>query len=1399
MLKRIICLFLVFIFVLPNLFQPKLRDVKAQPDGPQAEVHASLHNDTSLPLAQLAAQAGMRQRQPLNAEEAPPALRIPRDVQGYRAEGDDAVQLAPVLPRMPATLADFEGVGNVDFVMPPDTQGDIGFDPLTGTKYYVQWVNLSYQIWDVTNPATPVSLLGPLSGDSLWNGFGGACETTNDGDPITLFDPLAKRWLMSQFAFPNGSAMGPFYQCIAISQTANPTGAWHRYAFLASNTKMNDYPKFGVWPDAFYMTVNQFVGTNWGGAGVFAFERSRMLAGQPASMVYFDLFAVNPNIGGMLPADLDGLTPPPAGTPGLFAEVDDASWVGPQDAIRLWEFDVDWNNPSNATFGNAAGSAPAIANVYLPVNSFDLLPCVVSGSSLCIPQPGTTMKLDSLGDRAMYRLAYRNFGTHQSLVFNHTVRADGSDRAGVRWYELRNSGSGWILAQQSTFAPGDGLYRWMGSAAMDAVGNIALGYSRGSLTTFASIAATGRLADDAAGQMTQGELLLKAGAGSQTGGSRWGDYSMMAVDPQDDCTFWFTSEYMAATSNNAWHTRINAFRFDSCTGMAVGEISGQVTNAATGAPIVGAVARSNGYESLTGSDGRYVLTLPVGTYTVEVSAYGYASQSAAGLDVTETGVITRDFSLTALPQTMVHGVVYENGTHGWPLYARLDVTADNYAHTVYSDPLDGSYSLDLMQGVVYQFSVIPVLDGYIDADTMVTTAGVDQTVDFPMTVDMLACMAPGYRFESGLAEDFASHMLPAGWQVTDETGTGAVWVFDSSRPNQTGGLGGYAMADSDKALTIDMTTALVSPSVDFSGESTVALQFSYDYYDYFATSEAAYVDISINAGEWQNVWVRNTIDRGPKTANIDLTALAAGQPDVRMRFRYANANYSWYWQVDNILLGTPLCMAQPGGLVAGVVADAQTLDGISGASIRSDDGSETISFIPSGDERFASLYFLFQPLASSLEEHMISSVGVANYPDYPLQVNVAENMVTWQDFYLGAAFLSVTPTSLLFDLEANAVGSDSFTIENVGLLAADVTLQAVLTSQYQASAVMENPTAVVKPFKQGFADAEILKLPAETLYPAWGSVTVLEHWPSPLKQTWAVLPVQNGRVWLSSSGTGWNGANQLYYYDPSDWSGMEEFAYDWQPYYGPADVTWDVSRNVAWAADVERGGAYCMRAVDLENGQTDEKICPQGLLGSPRGLAYDPLSDTFFAGGWNDGMVYRFNRQGEVLQAQWLRHAVAGLAYHPISRRLYVMVNASPTKLVVIDTADEDWPVLGEMRLDNWFLDYGGAGIELDCSGNLWAVDQRANRVYQLDVGETSGVCALDTAPWLTITPDSFNIAVGSSQVVEVVVDSSGMRPGVYLARIQVLEDTPYTVSDLLVRLVVDGGWPKMYLPIIRR
>lgn len=698
-------------------------------------VSSDVHHDTSLPLKELAAAwQGKEPQTPLSPEainrQLPNKAYDPKfvaqlkelglDVNEFIAplqEGDGIVQSLSGVPyapdSMPPTILNWMGNTNIEGYYPPDTNGDIGYDPVTQKKFYMQWVNVRFAIWDVTS-GTPVMVVSPTLGNALWAGFGGACETSNDGDPIVLFDQLANRWLASQFALPNYPS-GPYYQCIAISQSGDPTGSWYRYAFVASNTKMNDYPHFGIWPDAYYMSVNQFTGgSSWGGAGAFAFERARMLSGLSAQMIYFDLFSANADYGGQLPADWDGITQPPANSPGYFFEVDDnvGSPALGADAMRIWKFHVDWVTPANSTFGINGTS-----NYTVPVASFDMLPCTLSGSRSCIPQLGTSVQLDGIGDRLMHRAAYRNINGQEVVVMNHTVNAGGG-RAGVRWYEVRDIATAPVIYQQGTYAPDDGLYRWMGSIAMDHVGNIAAGFSASSSAVNPSIHYAGRLASDPLGVLAQGHAVIITGTGSQTGSaSRWGDYSSLTIDPVDDCTFYYTTEYLTTTSSVGWIGRIASFKFPNCSIGPQGAIAGKVTSAATSNPIVGARIDASSSPTLTYSafangSGDYALIVPSGVaYTVTGSAYGYLPASFSNVNVVSGTTTTQNISLTVAPTYVISGYVRDSATTD-PLWATVSVIGTPYNPpfaSVQTDPNTGFYSMTVAGGQSYTLTASALL------------------------------------------------------------------------------------------------------------------------------------------------------------------------------------------------------------------------------------------------------------------------------------------------------------------------------------------------------------------------------------------------------------------------------------------------------------------------------------------------------------------------------------------------------------------------------------------------------------------------------------------------------------------------------------------------------------------
>lgn len=438
------------------------------------------------------------------------------------------------------------GVGNGDYgftpnAAPPDTNGAVG------ATQYVQWVNESFAVFDKTSGAIAAGF--PKTGNTLWAGFknpdgtASNCATRNDGDPIVAYDKAAGRWVLTQFSVPSG---GPYEQCVAVSTTSDATGTYNRYSFNYGTSQFNDYPKLGVWPDAYYITYNIFNNAQtFAGAKLCALDRAKMLTGAAATQQCFQL---STSYGGVLPPDLDGATAPPAGAPAPFLNFT-------SNALNLWRFHVDFATPANTTL-----TSP----VNIPVNAFT----EACGGGTCIPQQGTSNQLDSLADRLMFRLAYRNFTGHESLVVNHAVKVSGTKRSevdGIRWYELRSVTSGTpTVFQQGTYAPDAGTSRWMGSIAMDKVGNIAVAYSASSSSLYPSIRFAARAAVDALGTLGAESTIL-TGTGAQTGTlHRWGDYSALTLDPTDDCTFFYTTEYKKANGTFDWSTRIASFKLAGC-------------------------------------------------------------------------------------------------------------------------------------------------------------------------------------------------------------------------------------------------------------------------------------------------------------------------------------------------------------------------------------------------------------------------------------------------------------------------------------------------------------------------------------------------------------------------------------------------------------------------------------------------------------------------------------------------------------------------------------------------------------------------------------------------------------------------------------------------------------------
>jgi hypothetical protein len=605
----------------------------------------------------------------------PPALAVRREVRepatpkpptdtptrGFMQSFSGPVLSAPT----PTGVSwDGVGVGLAGFIPssnPPDTNGRVG------AKQYVQWNNTSFAVF---NKTTGALLFGPAAGNTLFQSLGGVCATHNDGDPVVAFDILAGRWILSQFVV--GADPEFSHQCVAVSQTEDATGAYFLYDFVTDPANFVDYPKIGVWPDGYYMSGHVFnsTGTAFLAGRIFVFEREKMLKGLPARQLQADLkrYANKPQFG-FLPSDLDSLTPPPAGEAAFV--------IGPHPTST--------NRLASARVAVTWGGAPRIRlTESLIAETWGIPPCVndtdAGDHRDCVPEPAPAVPgdyIDNLDFRLMYRLAYRNFGgspVQESLVGNVTVKGGNSNpnHGAIRWYEFRNAGNSTTtptVFQASTYDP-DSAYRWLGSIAMDKDHNIALGYSKSSLSVIPSIWITGRLATDAPNTLGT-EAQVQAGSGvQQGGGNRWGDYSAMTLDPVDQCTFYYTNEYLKTNGAFNWSARIASYRFPSCTSApAWGTLTGTVRSSPSNATLSGVIVTlSNGYAGATNARGVYSFLVPPGTYTATAADADRnctsASPPSPTVTITSGGTTTQNFSMVGTSNLQENGVAIDDATSG---------------------------------------------------------------------------------------------------------------------------------------------------------------------------------------------------------------------------------------------------------------------------------------------------------------------------------------------------------------------------------------------------------------------------------------------------------------------------------------------------------------------------------------------------------------------------------------------------------------------------------------------------------------------------------------------------------------------------------------------------------------
>jgi Secretion system C-terminal sorting domain/Viral BACON domain len=796
------------------------------------------------------------------------------------------------LPSNSAPIQNFEGIGNLSGVYPPDTQGDVGPDK------YIQVVNMNFAVYSKTGTI----ILGPAAISTIFAGIPPPWNGTNSGDPVVLYDQAASRWIISEFSLPSGN----YAELVAISQTSDPTGAWYRYVFQFGNN-MPDYPKFGIWPDGYYLSVNQFVGGySWGGVGACALERAKMLTGDvTAQMVYFDLGASG-DPESMLPSDWDGTTPPNANEPNYFTYFNDWSSTT-EDYLKIWQFQVDWTTTANSTFSEAYS---------LVTSPFDSQLCGATRGR-CIPQPGTSIKLESLSDRLMYRLQYRNFGSYRAMVTNHTVDVDGTGLGGIRWYELRNTGSAWTIYQQGTYSP-DASTRWMGSVAMNTNGDIALGYSvSNSTSVYPSIRYTGRRANDPLGQMTVAEQTIMDGTGNQTGSAcRWGDYSGMSVDPADDQTFWFTTEYIQNSGIANWQTRIASFKFSN---------NPSVTTLPATA-VTGSSATLNGNINPNGLASTYHFewgtTISYGNSTTTTSAGSGTSNVAVSANIssliTGTPYHYRIVGVNSDGTTNGNDMTLIPGGAGVTTTAASGITmisATSGGNVIY----DGGSSVTT-RGVCWSTTANPTITGNHTTDGsglgVFTSSITGLSANTTYHIRAYATNGNGTFYGDDLtfttlcgvynlpfSENFTTTGIPGCWSQVDHQGNGQIWQFgvitgESPNPALNGN---YAYLNSDAYGSGNSQNAdLVSPLLDLSGYSTVNLQFNHYFKAYSGSSGS--LSYSIDGGTTWTLIQSYTTTSPTNPATFDQAVNAvAGQAQVKFKWNYTGT-YGWYWAIDDIAI-----------------------------------------------------------------------------------------------------------------------------------------------------------------------------------------------------------------------------------------------------------------------------------------------------------------------------------------------------------------------------------------------------------------------------------------------------------------------------------------------------------------
>jgi Carboxypeptidase regulatory-like domain/Malectin domain len=1289
-------------------------------------VGRSYHNDTSLALRRMP-------KLPMQpAKEHTEANPNPKLKNLHQERQDPTVQRNLPAPNMPSPILNFDGIpfpGVNCNCAPPDTNGEVGL------SQYVQIVNQGFQVFDKN---TGGSLFGPVDIQTLWSGFGGVCENSGFGDPVTLYDQIANRWVITQFA---GTSI-PTDECIAVSQTSDAAGSYNRYAFNLGSDFF-DYPKLGVWPDAYYMGMNVFnsSGTAFLGPQPFAFDRAAMLAGNPATFVTFrDPAFFNPSSDQFMPADMDGLIPPPAGAPNPFLSTGvNATWP-------LYRFHTDFANPANSSFTLGGTLTPAPFTVLCPF------------TRNCVPQLGTVDGLDAIADRGMFRSAYRHFADdHEALVGNMTVSSGGV--AGIRWFEVNNVTSGTpSFVQESTYQP-DSTWRWMGSAAMDGNGNLALGFSASDATINPQIRYAGRLAGDPPNTLAQGEEHLFDGTGSQTDTvSRWGDYSDMTVDPVDDCTFWYTQEYYQVTSSFNWRTRIGNFKFPTCTAAPSGTLEGTVTDSSNGNPIEGASITVDplGASTVTDANGHYSLTLPVGDYDATASAFGYTPQTQSAT-INDGQTTTLDFALVAAPSGSLSGTVTDDANN--PI-ENATVTINNTPIPPATTDAAGRYSFASVPEGTYSVTAAAGRCNTPATETVNVSGDTVQDFTLPSRHDSFGYFCrvetPDYiegdtPFPLSGDDSFAPVTLPFPFSFYGQTYTSGNVCTNGFITFGTG------------------TCPFTNSGIPSTGAPNAAI---YPFWDdmFIDASSSMWTRTLSNPTRFVIEW-RNATFFNNRTPRIDFEVIlyengqilteyrnidASGQEEgnsATIGIENADGTDALQYSLNEAAIGSPSFAVRyllpPSGFVEGNVTDANDNLALGGATIKALQNGNVVRQTSTDGSGFYRMQL-------AVGDYTIEA-SKTNYETGSADVTIAEDQTVTQDFSLRTPRGEVDPTSLEFVLQVNQTQTKTLRLSNTGGLPMtwDVKESGGGIAAPATAGLKRNPD--YNPNARTTKDLYVGKTPAGARSNAPGDI--LRQWNTGLSLGWGVG--YEGDVWLSDVDGGFCGPsctnNKFDVAGPPPLASFANgFAGAW-----PGDMALMGPNEMCQVNVGGDNGIYCW---DTSTGAQTRHISGAfpwtGI--SQRGLAYRPDDDSFYIGGWNEGILYHvagFSHAtpGAVLsQCNAPDFNISGLAWNPAVGQVWEATNTptdtiyrvDPTTCAAVSTLPHPRPF------------FNGAGLEMDESGNLWMIAQGTdggpNTAYLID----SGVPAFSDVPWLSESRTEGTINPGGHSDVAVTVDTTGLAPG---------------------------------------